>query len=70
MIQFLGTDLGMAIGTTRAIGTVTGLTGFLGHLLHLEIDWAVLLILGPMTMLGAYLGARQTGEVSTHTLRR
>ena len=60
----------MAVGTTRAIGTLTGLFGFLGHLLHSEIDWVVVLILGPMTMLGAYLGAKQTGRVSLHTLRR
>ncbi len=70
MSGFLATDLRMAVGTTRAIGTLTGLFGFLGHLLHLEIDWVVLLILGPMTMLGAYLGAKQTGRVSLRTLRR
>jgi len=59
----------MAVGTTRAIGTLTSLSGFLGHLLHLEIDWLVLLILGPMTMLGAYFGAKQTGKMSLRTLR-
>ena len=66
----LGTDLRMAVGTTRAIGTLTALSGFLGHLLHLEIDWVVLFILGPMTMLGAFLGAKQTGKVSLPALRR
>ena len=70
MTGLLDTDLRMAVGTTRAIGTLTGLSGFLGHLLHLEIDWVVLLILGPMTMLGAYLGAKQTGKVSLRTLRQ
>lgn len=70
MTGLLDTDFRMAVGTTRAIGTLTGLSGFLGHLLHLEIDWAVFLILGPMTMLGAYLGAKQTGKVSLHTLKR
>ena len=66
----LNTDIRMAVGTTRAIGTLTGLFGFLGHLLHLEIDWMVLLFMAPMAMLGAYLGARQTGKVSLPTLRK
>jgi len=70
MTGLLATDLKMAVGTTRAIGTATSLSGFLGHLLHWEIDWVLLLILGPMTMLGAYLGAKQTGRVSPRTLRQ
>ena len=69
MTGLLGTDLRMAVGTTRAIGTLTAFFGFLGHLLHLEIDWVVLLILAPMTMVGAYFGARQTGKMSLRTLR-
>ena len=70
MSGLLATDLRVAVGTTRAIGTLTGFFGFLGHLLHLEIDWVVLLILGPTAMLGAYLGAKQTGKVSLRTLGR
>ncbi len=70
MTGLLATDLRLAVGTTRAIGTLTGLFGFLGHLLHLEIDWVVLFILAPMTMVGAYFGAKQTGRVSLRTLRQ
>ena len=69
VIGLLNTDIRMAVGTTRAIGTLTGLFGFLGHLLHLEIDWTVLIVMAPMAMLGAYLGAKQTGKVPLPTLR-
>ena len=43
--------------------------GFLEHLLHLETDWAVLLILAPMTMVVAYFGASKTGILSLRRLR-
>ncbi len=70
MTGLLGTDIRMAVGTTRAIGTLTAFFGFLGHLLHLEIDWGVMLILAPMTMVGAYFGAKQTVKLSPPTLGR
>ena len=70
MISVLGMDPRIGAGTNLAIGTMTGLSGFLGHLLHLEVDWAVLVILGPAAMMGSYLGARQMGKVSPQTLRR
>jgi uncharacterized membrane protein len=48
----------------------TGLFGFLGHALHLEVDWTVVVILGSTAMLGSYLGAQQTARVSPETLTR
>lgn len=70
MIQILRMDPRVAAGTNLAISTLTGLFGFLGHVLHLEVDWAVLLILGLTAILGSYLGAKQTGKVSPQTLTR
>ena len=70
MIQILRMEPRVAAGTNLAIGGVTGLFGFLGHALHFEIDWAVLVILGSTAMLGSYLGAKQTGRLSPETLRR
>lgn len=70
MIQILRMDPRVAAGTNLAIGTVTGLFGFLGHVLHLEVDWVVLVILGSTAMLGSFLGAKQTGKVSPQTLTR
>ena len=70
MLSVLGMDPRIAAGTNLTVGAMTGLSAFLGHLLHLEVDWAVLVILGPAAILGSYLGARQTGKVSPQTLRR
>jgi len=70
MIQIMRMDPRVAAGTNLAISTITGLFGFLGHLLHLEVDWPVLVILGSTAMLGSYLGAKQTGKVSPQTLTR
>ncbi len=70
MVQILGMDVRIAVGTNRAIGAMTQLFGFLGHVLHLEVDWAVVVILGPMAMLGSYLGASQTGRISPQMLGR
>lgn len=70
MIHGLGLDPRMAAGTNLSIGCLAGMLGFLGHMLHLQVDWAVFAILAPAAMAGAYFGARQTGKVSPTTLRR
>ena len=70
MMSVLGINPRMAAGTNRAIGTLTGLFGFLGHVLHLEVDLPVLLVLVPAAILSSYLGARQTGRISADSLRR
>ena len=70
MIEILRMDPRIAAGTNLAIGFFTGLFGFVGHLLHLEVDWPLLIILGSTSMLGSYLGAKQTGKVSRRTLMR
>jgi uncharacterized membrane protein YfcA len=70
MIEVLRMDPRMAAGTNLAIGFFTGIFGFAGHLLHLEVNWPVLVVLGATSMLGSYLGAKQTGKVSRQTLMR
>ncbi len=70
MIEVLRMDPRMAAGTNLAIGFFTGLFGFAGHLLRLEVDWPVLVILGTTSMLGSFLGAKQTGKISRRTLTR
>lgn len=70
MIQVLRMDPRIAAGTNLAISTAVGLFGFLGHALHLEVDWTVVVLLGSTAMLGSYLGAQQTGRVSPETLTR
>ncbi len=70
MIHGLGLDPRMAAGTNLAIGFLAGMLGFLGHMLHLEVDWAVFAAIAPAAMAGAYFGARQTGKMSPTTLKR
>ena len=70
MIHGLGLNPRMAAGTNLAIGFLAGMLGFLGHMLHLEVDWAVFAAIAPAAMAGAYLGARQTGKMSPRTLKR
>lgn len=70
MIEVLRMDLRMAAGTNLAIGFFTGIFGFAGHLLRLEVDWPLLIMLGATSMLGSYLGAKQTGKISRRTLTR
>ena len=38
MAQVLGMDMRIAAGTNRAIGAMTAFFGFLGHVLHLDVD--------------------------------
>jgi uncharacterized membrane protein YfcA len=70
MIHGLGLDPRMAAGTNLAIGFFAGMFGFLGHMLHLQVDWAVFAIIAPAAMVGAYLGAKQTGKMSPRALKR
>ena len=56
--------------TNLAIGFLDGMFGFLGHMLHLEVDWAVFAVIAPAAMAGATLGARQTGRMSPTALKR
>jgi uncharacterized membrane protein YfcA len=46
MIEVLRMDPRVAAGTNLAIGTLTGLFGFVGHLLNFQVDLVVLLFLG------------------------
>ncbi len=70
LMSVLGMEPRTVVGTNRAIGNLTGLFGFLGHVLHLEVDLPVLLALGSGRIIGSYLGARQTGRISADSLSR
>lgn len=70
MLQVLGMDPRIAVGTSLAIGALTAGFAFLGRVLPLQVDLTVLVILGPMAMLVAFLGAKQTGKMSPQTVRR
>ncbi|MFN3974319.1 MAG: sulfite exporter TauE/SafE family protein [Dehalococcoidia bacterium] len=62
MLRRLKMDPRQAAGTNLAVGLFLGLSGFFGHLLRGEQDWAVLVVMVPTGMLGTFLGARLTGR--------
>jgi uncharacterized membrane protein YfcA len=70
MTEVLKIDIKVAAGTNLVIGALTGLFGFAGHLIHMEIDWLVLALLAPAAMIRSWFGARYTGRVSDNTLKR
>ena len=71
MIRFLHIDPGVAVGSNMVIGCLTAATAA-------ATAWAAgggldplsVAIVGPPTILGSYLGARKTGKLSPHSLKR
>ena len=59
-----------AVGTNLVVGFFLGVSGFLGHLARLEVEWAVLGASIAGALPGAWLGARLTGRLSERALRR
>jgi uncharacterized protein len=59
-----------AVGTNLVVGFVLGVSGFLGHLVRLEVEWLVLAVSLAGALPGAWLGARYTGRLSERALRR
>ena len=45
-----------------------GAAGWVGHLIHGQVDWVILALMGPMAMIGSYLGANLTGRVNLNLL--
>ena len=71
MIRLLRIDPGVAVGSNMVIGCLTAITAAVtawaagGGLHPLSV-----LIVGPPTILGSYLGARKTGKLSPQSLKR
>lgn len=61
----LGVSPQVAAGSNMAIGFVTGVGGTLGALGSGRVSMLALAIVGSTTILGAYLGARQTKSLPT-----
>jgi uncharacterized membrane protein YfcA len=59
-----------AVGTNLVVGVFLGVAGFAGHLLRLEVEWALLAAGLAGAVPGAWLGARATGRLSERALRR
>jgi len=70
MIRYARVPTPTAIGTNMAIGTLTGLSAGVATFLEGQVDLLAFAIVGPATVLGAHLGARNTGKLSPVTLLR
>lgn len=71
MIKWLKVDPGVAVGSNMLIGCLTAVTAAAtAALAGGGLDLAALLIVGPPTILGSYLGAKLTGKLSKEKLKR
>ncbi len=69
MISILRLKPRIAVGTNLASASIMGITGVIGHILNNNVDYLILMVMGPGAMLGAYLGARYTNRFSDSSLK-
>jgi uncharacterized membrane protein YfcA len=70
LLRAVGLPPARAVGTNLVVGFFLGASGFLGHLVRLEVEWAVLAVSVAGAAPGAWLGARLTGRFSERRLRQ
>ncbi len=68
LIRILKVDPRIAAGTNLFIGFLMGAVGWVGHVVQGQVDYFLLLLMGPAAMVGSYYGARLTGRVSLDRL--
>jgi len=69
MISILKMEPKVAIGTNLAASSIMGISGLAGHIISNNVDYFVILVMGPAAMLGGYLGAKYTNRFSEKTLK-
>ncbi|HJS64955.1 MAG TPA: sulfite exporter TauE/SafE family protein [Nitrososphaeraceae archaeon] len=70
LIKILKTEPKVAVGTNMLISSVMGMSGFIGHFISNEINLLYLIILGPSSMIGGFLGAKYTNNLSSDYLKK
>lgn len=68
MIRVLRMDPRIAVGTNMAIGCLTGVFGSIGALSQGNVDWVLMAIVAPPTILAAHLGAGWTARIDRKVL--
>ena len=68
LIRILRVDPRIAAGTNLFIGMLIGAFGWVGHVLHGEVDYALLALMGAAARIGSYYGAKLTGRVQLTNL--
>jgi uncharacterized protein len=70
MVYLLTMDIKLAVGTSLAVIIPTALSGVFKHTHLGNVDWKVALSLAPTAIIGSYLGAWLTKEISSANLKR
>jgi uncharacterized membrane protein YfcA len=69
LLNVLRMDPRYAAGTNNAIGVLAGVFGFVGHAVNVNFDVIIIIVMGVTGMVGSYIGATQTGKVSSTVMR-
>ncbi|MFQ5862787.1 MAG: sulfite exporter TauE/SafE family protein [Candidatus Brocadiales bacterium] len=70
MIKAMGLAPAAAAGTNMVISLFMAVSGFLGHLLHRNLDLSVLLTMGIASMIGSYAGSQLGVTLSPTATKR
>jgi uncharacterized protein len=69
MIFVLKMETKVAIGTNLAASSLTGASSLVGHLINGNVDFLIMITMGPAAMLGGYMGAKYTNRFSEGSLK-
>ncbi|MDA8383245.1 MAG: sulfite exporter TauE/SafE family protein [Betaproteobacteria bacterium] len=70
LVLLAGTPMKQAIGTTLVIVTFNTLTGFIGYLGRVPIDYPLMAVLTGVIIAGSFVGAMLSHRLSHETLKR
>jgi uncharacterized membrane protein YfcA len=66
----IGIPMRRAIGTSLAVISINTLSGFIGYMGHVTIDWRLTLVMAGSAIVGSVLGAKLGKKASPASLRR
>lgn len=69
MVSILKMEPRIAIGTNLATSSLMCISSLAGHLLNGNVDFPIMVTMGPAAMIGGYLGAMFTNKVSEKRLK-
>jgi uncharacterized protein len=69
MISVLKMETKVAVGTNLAASSFTGLFSLIGHLMNGNVNFLILITMGPAAMIGGYMGAKYTNRFSEGSLK-
>lgn len=69
MISVLKMETKVAIGTNLAVSSLTGVSSLVGHIINGNVDFLIMITMGPAAMLGGYMGAKYTNRFSEGSLK-